>query len=50
MNRSSTVMILGESWRFGNLQSEDNFKPFKIFGVNIGGCGHGINRSSTVAG
>ena len=39
MNRTSTVVILGESWRFGNLHDSATtiFEPFKTFGVNRGG-------------
>ena len=35
MSRSSTIMILEESWRFGNL--EDNATTFKLVGVNRAG-------------
>ena len=42
MNRTSTVVILGESWQILAIREPpghryDNFKPFKTFGVNRGG-------------
>ena len=52
MNRSSSVMILGESWRFGNLPGRATaiLNRLKHSGRIVVDCGRGLNRSSTVAG
>ena len=52
MNRSNTVMILGESWRFGNLSGRATtiLNTLKHSGCIVVDCGRGLNRSSTVAG
>ena len=51
MNRTSTVMILGESWRFGNLHDRATtiLNRLKHSGLIAVDCGRGLNRSSTVA-
>ena len=48
MNRSSTVMILGESWRFGNLPGRATtiLNRLKHSGVNRSAAG--MSRSGTV--
>ena len=52
VNRSSTVVILEESWWFGNL--EDNattsLNRLNSSGWIVLDCGRGLSRSSTVAG
>ena len=54
MNRSITVMILGESWRFGNIPGRATtiLNRLKHSGCIVGDCRRGLNRtcSSTVAG
>ena len=51
MNRSSTVMFLGESWRFGNLPGRATtiLNHLKHSGWIVVDCGRGLNRSATVA-
>ena len=51
MNRCSTVMILGESWRFVNLPGTATtiLNRLKHSGCIMVDCGGGLNRSSTVA-
>ena len=52
MNRSSTMMILDESWRFGNLpgRAKTILNSLKHSGRIVVDCGRSLNRSSTVAG
>ena len=51
MDRSSTVMILGESWRFGNLPGRATtiLNRLNYSGRIVVDCGRGLNRSATVA-
>ena len=51
MNRSSTVVIHEESWRFGNLHDNATtiLNCLKNLGRIVVDCGHGLNRSSTIA-
>ena len=51
MNRTSTVVILGESWRFGNFHDSATtiLNRLKHSGRIVVDCRRGLNRSSTVA-
>ena len=51
MNPTSAVVILGESWRFGNLLDSATtiLSRLKHLGRIVVDCGRGLNRSSTVA-
>ena len=51
MNRTSTMVILGESWRFGNLHDSATTisNRLKNSGLIVVDCGRGLHRSSTVA-
>ena len=52
MNRSSTVVIREESWRFGNLHDNATtiLNRLKHSGRIVVDCGRGLNRSSTLSG
>ena len=51
MNRSSTLVIREESWRFENLHDNDTtyLNRLNHLGRIVVDCGRGLNRSSTVA-
>ena len=51
MNRTSAQVILGESWRFGNLHNSATtiLNRLKHLGRIVLDCGRGLNGSSTVA-